>query len=68
MAKSKKFQWDSSDITVSEKPNIPKRLQKIVSGAPRADKEKAEYLQGLVSDGKISLRDLAFLMQSGVLS
>lgn len=67
--KEDKFSWQSEeDIEFEKSVSIPNNLQEIVNNAPSGDQEKAKYLQSLLEDEVITIDEVNFLIDSGVLA
>jgi hypothetical protein len=66
--KTERYNWGADDITISNTVDLPDYLKKVVSDAPKDDKAKGQYLQGLVTEDKITQDDIIFLLESGSLT
>jgi hypothetical protein len=65
---TERYNWGDKDFTVSETVSLPDDLKDVVSKAPQGDKAIGLYLRDLVVAGKITIDDVTFLIDSGVLT
>lgn len=65
--KTQRYDWSTDDFEVSPKIELPDNLIPIVKNAPGDSKLMGKYLQDLVNAETITLDEVGFLLDSGVL-
>jgi hypothetical protein len=65
--KTQRYNWNDGDFSVSPDIALPKNLKSIVAKAPKEDKDIGEYLKNLVADDTITIDEVTFLIETGVL-
>jgi len=62
-----RYTWKSGELSVVDGIGVPRRLEEVVSNAPKTAKNAIAYLTQLVADAIIDQEDADFLIDSGIL-